>query len=42
MCIIKRREDGWLKVAFADGVLQRSGWVREGERARPNLLVFPR
>ena len=40
--IIERRENGWLKVAFADGLLNRSGWVREGSLERPNLLVFPR
>ena len=42
MHIIDRRENGWLKVAFADGVLKRSGWVREGTMERPNLLIFPR
>ncbi len=40
--ILEHREDDWLKVAFADGVLQRSGWVRMGPERRPNLLLFPR
>ena len=42
MDIIERRKNGWLKVAFADGLLNRSGWVREGAMERPNLLVFQR
>ncbi len=40
--ITERRESGWLKVAFDDGVLHRSGWVRKGAPSRPNLLIFPR
>ncbi len=42
MDIIERQENGWLKVAFVDGLLNRSGWVREGAMERPNLLIFPR
>ncbi len=42
MNIIERQENGWLKVAFTDGLLNRSGWVAEGPLKQPNLLIFPR
>ena len=39
--IMDRRNGGWLKVAFEEGALRRSGWIQQATSDGPNLLVFP-